>query len=90
MADGSSFLGDFGDILKGGLGGAIDVELEKRRAEFENPTLYRGDTDRGISTDDGRVIRVGTFPRSLSEVSPVMIAAAGLALVVLVVVLLRR
>lgn len=91
MADGSSWLGDLGDILKGGLEAALDLEIEERRREIENPPLPRGDTTGARRADSGRLIRTGSvsdfFAASVAGV-PVWVLAAGA--VVGLVLLLRR
>lgn len=91
MADGSdSWLGDLGDILKGGLQDALDLEVDKRRKAIENP-LPSGDTDRGTKADSGRLVRTGSvfdfFTASVVGVPVWTLAAAALVGVVL---LLRR
>lgn len=93
-ADG--FLGQIGDILTGGLQSALDLEIAERLGELNGAGQSgapRGEVDRGIRTDDGRVIRAGqpsTFSQQLASVPPAVVwIAAGVGLVV-VLVLLRR
>lgn len=92
MADG--FLGDLGNILTGGLQSALDLEIAERIGRITatgQPDSPRGDTDRGIRTDDGRVIRAGqsSFAAQVAAVPPVVWIGAVASLVALVL-LLRR
>lgn len=93
----ASFLGEIGDILTGGLQTALDLEIAERLARLDAPSTAptapppRGDTDRGIATEDGRVIRAGEPSGLLAQLqqSPMLVyAVLGGAL--LLVVLLRR
>lgn len=93
----ASFLGDIGDILTGGLQSALDLEIAERLSALDPPGTMetapppRGETDRGIRTDDGRTIRAGAsdYLAQLQQVPPlVWVGIAGGAL--LLVVLLRR
>lgn len=94
----SSFLGEIGDILTGGLQSALDLEIAERLGALDPPGTMqtapppRGETDRGLRTNDGRTIRVGEPGYFISQVEQVPpLVWAGLAVgLVLVFVVLRR
>lgn len=95
MANGS-FLGEIGDILTGGLQSALDLEIAERLGELNGAGQSgapRGEVDRGMRTDDGRVIRAGqpsSLSQQLASVPPAVWIAAGVGLVVVFALLRRR
>lgn len=94
----SSFLGEIGDILTGGLQSAIDLEVSERLEAINRPSPTvvapppRGGPDRAIRTEDGRTIRAGEpgyFLSQVEQVPPLLWASLAVS-VVLIFVALRR
>lgn len=85
----SNILSDVGDILTGGLRGAIDVELARQRAKIDTGALGE-DNQLHVRGDSGASVPKGTAASPIaSGVSPLWIVA-GVALVAVVVVLAVR